>query len=68
MKSEELMAQIKRLDGEIYDNETLIETLISQREQKVSDRKSARAELKAAFAKEHHIKQPSARHADIYAD
>lgn len=68
MKAQEIMAIIRRLDSEIIADEKLVEALIDQTKRKQRQRDQLRSELKVAFAREHQIKQPSAKHADIYQD
>jgi len=68
MDTREIMQKIKNLDSEISGLNSLAQNLTGQISEKEKKREMWRKELKVAFAKKNDLKQPSAKHADLYTE
>jgi len=68
MDTREIMQKIKNLDSEISGLNSLAQNLDSQIKKAEKNRDMWRQELKVAFAKKNDLKQPAAKHVDLYTE
>jgi len=68
MDTKELIIEIRKHDSDIARDSDLVKSLQEQIDKKVKNRDALRIELKVAFLKKNDLKQPSAKHVDIYTE